>query len=39
MAVLEDEEARLDFAFDWIELVLFGRAGGLQKKEDIRDST
>ena len=34
MAVLEDEEARLDFAFDWIELVLFGSAEGLQRKED-----
>jgi hypothetical protein len=33
MAVLEDEEARLDFAFDWMELVLFGSAGGLARKE------
>ena len=33
MAVLEDEEARLNFAFDWIELVLFGSAEGLQRKE------
>ena len=32
MAVLEDEEARLDFAFDWIELVLCGTAEGLQRK-------
>jgi Fe-S-cluster containining protein len=31
-AVLEDEEARLDFAFDWMELVLFGGAEGLKKK-------
>ena len=33
MAVLADEEARLDFAFDWIELVLCGNAEGLQRKE------
>jgi hypothetical protein len=32
-AVLENEEARLDFAFDWIELVLFGSASGLKRKE------
>jgi Fe-S-cluster containining protein len=31
-AVLADEEARLDFAFDWMELVLFGVAAGLQRK-------
>ena len=30
--VLEDEEARLDFAFDWIELVLFGSAAELKRK-------
>lgn len=30
-AVLEDEEARLDFAFDWIELALFGSAAGLKR--------
>jgi len=36
--VLEDEEARLDFAFDWIELVLFGNAAGLKKKEELRDN-
>ena len=35
MAVLEDEEARLEFAFDWMELVLFGSAGGLMKKEEV----
>ncbi|MCL1986310.1 MAG: YkgJ family cysteine cluster protein [Betaproteobacteria bacterium] len=33
IAVIEDEEARLDFAFDWIELVLFGSAAGLHRKE------
>ncbi len=34
-AVLADEEARLDFALDWLELVLFGdsAAVGLKKKE------
>jgi len=32
-AVLADEEARLDFAFDWMELVLFGSAEGLKRKE------
>jgi Fe-S-cluster containining protein len=32
MAVLEDEEARLNFAFDWIELVLFGSAEGLKRR-------
>jgi Fe-S-cluster containining protein len=37
-AVLEDEEARLDFAFDWMELVLFGSAEGLKRKEDLRGS-
>ena len=37
MAVLEDEEARLDFAFDWMELVLFGSAGGLKRKEKAGD--
>ena len=34
-AVLEDEEACLDFAFDWMELVLFGNAGRLKRKEGI----
>ena len=33
-AILEDEEARLDFAFDWVELVLFGLAPGLEKKAE-----
>jgi Fe-S-cluster containining protein len=33
LAVREDEEARLDFAFDWMELVLFGSAEGLAKKD------
>jgi Fe-S-cluster containining protein len=37
MAVLEDEEARLDFAFDWMELVLFGSAEGLQRKTKAGD--
>ena len=32
-AVLENEEARLDFAFDWIELVLFGNTNALQRQE------
>ena len=32
LAVLEDEEARLDFAFDWVELVLFGSAEELTRK-------
>jgi Fe-S-cluster containining protein len=32
-AVLDDEEARLDFAFDWTEFVLFGDAGELKRKE------
>ena len=31
-AVLEDEEARLEFAFDWMELVLFGSAEGLKRR-------
>ncbi|MDR2695126.1 MAG: YkgJ family cysteine cluster protein [Deltaproteobacteria bacterium] len=31
LAVLDDEEARLEFAFDWIELVLFGSAEGLKR--------
>ena len=35
MAVLEDEETRLDFAFDWIELVLFNSAEGLQRKKQV----
>jgi Fe-S-cluster containining protein len=34
-AVLADEEARLDFAFDWMELVLFGSAEGLKRKEPL----
>ncbi|MDR0466090.1 MAG: YkgJ family cysteine cluster protein [Deltaproteobacteria bacterium] len=34
-AVQEDEEARLEFAFDWIELVLFGGAEGLKRKERV----
>jgi Fe-S-cluster containining protein len=34
-AVLDGEEARLDFAFDWIELVLFGSAGDLKRKESV----
>jgi Fe-S-cluster containining protein len=34
-AVLADEEARLDFAFDWMELVLFGSAEGLKRKEHV----
>ncbi len=38
-AVLEDEEARLDFAFDWVELVLFGSAEGLRRKEQERPLT
>jgi Fe-S-cluster containining protein len=35
MAVLDDEEARLDFAFDWIELILCGSAEGLKKKKQL----
>lgn len=33
VAVLEDEEARLDFAFDWMEIVLFGVSANLKRKE------
>ncbi|GAB6036237.1 YkgJ family cysteine cluster protein [Fundidesulfovibrio butyratiphilus] len=30
--VLADEERRLDFALDWLDLVLFGRETGLRRK-------
>lgn len=32
-AILEDEEAALDFAFDWLELSLLGNTGRLHPKE------
>ncbi len=31
-AVLQEEEARLDFAYDWLELVIFGEARHLARK-------
>ncbi len=31
--VLDDEEARLEFAMDWLELVLFGESTGLIRKK------
>lgn len=30
--VMESEEAALDFAFDWMELAIFGEAAGLKKR-------
>ena len=31
-AVMESDEATLDFALDWLELVIFGQSEGLNKK-------
>lgn len=33
-AVMESDEAALDFAFDWIELVLFGVSENLSPKKE-----
>lgn len=32
-AILDDDEACLDFAYDWVELVLFGQCPTLQRKD------